>query len=116
MIRTPRPTGYVASNERFNEREFNEKGYTLIDNFLPNDIYAKIRGVLTGSGKHSYAQAEIAADPYLEHFPWNFTPGVVGKEITGGKPEEEDIYFRSVLFFSSPVSKWCPLIMGQILE
>ncbi|NNE06596.1 MAG: hypothetical protein HKN15_12805 [Xanthomonadales bacterium] len=116
MIRTPRPTGYVASNERFNEREFNEKGYTLIDNFLPNDIYAKIRGVLTGSGKHSYAQAEIAADPYLEHFPWNFTPGVVGKEITGGKPEEEHIYFTSLLFFSTPLSKWCPLIMGPILE
>ena len=112
----PIPTGYVASNERFNEDEFNEKGYTHIDNYLPDDIYRLIHGCLTGEGQISVAPHEIAKNPWLEQFPWHFGPGVVGKEVTGGVPEEKHIYFATLLFFSTPLSKWCSMIAGPLME
>jgi hypothetical protein len=106
----------VASNERFDESEFDDKGYTYIDNYLPADIFRKIHGTLTGTGPTSVAPAEIATNPWLEHFEWHFQPGVVGKEITDGKAEEHHIYFTNLLYFSTPLSKWTPLIAGPLMQ
>lgn len=110
-----RPTGFVASNDRFNEEEFNEKGYTYIDNYLSNDIFRKIHGTLTGSAAYSVSPVEIAANPWLEQFDWHFGPGVVGKEITG-RPEDQHIYFATLLYFGTPFSKWFPMIVGPLME
>jgi hypothetical protein len=109
------PTGYVASNDRFDENEFNEQGYTYIDNYLPPDIFKTMHGTLTGTGKYSVSPTEIAANPWLEQFDWNFGPGVVGKVITG-RPEERHIYFNKTLFFSTPLSKWCNLIAAPLMQ
>ena len=109
------PTGYVASNDRFNQREYQQKGYTFIDNYLPKEIWSLIHGTLTGTCEFSVSPAEFAANPWLEQFDWNFGPGVVGKEITGSA-EEQHIYFQKILFFGTPLSKWCPLIAGPLME
>lgn len=111
----PIPTGTVATNDRFNVKEFDERGYTYIDNYLPADIYRKMLGCLTGTGPASVAQHEISADPWLAHFDWHFQPGVVGKEITG-TAEEKHIYFTHLLFFSGPLTKWAPLILGPLMN
>ena len=110
-----RPTGFVASNDRFDEEEFNETGYTYIDNYLSNEIFRKIHGTLTGSAAYSVSPVEIAANHWLEQFDWHFGPGVVGKEITG-RPEDQHIYFSTLLYFGTPFSKWFPRIAGPLME
>lgn len=112
-------TGFMASNDRFNEREFNERGYTYIDNYLSKEIFTKIHGTLTGSAQYSVAPSEIAANPWLEQFSWHFGPGVVGKEITG-RPEDQHIYFTTLLYFGTPffkmVSHDCRTAHGTITK
>ena len=109
------PMSIEASWKRFNEKEYDEKGYTFIDNFLPIEIFKRIHGTLTGTGEFSLSPIEFATNPWLEQFVWQFGPGVVGKEVTGGY-EEQHIYFTNILYLSTPLSKWCSLIAGPLME
>lgn len=110
------PLIYPVSAERFDRKSFREKGYAYIDNFLPEEIYTKIRDKLTSQGTQSIRPADIAKDPWMEQFDWHYSPDVVGNR----KVEDFDemrTYFVRLLYLMAPLStKWMPLIAGPILE
>lgn len=103
------------TSSRFDVKSFREKGYAFIDNFLPDEIFRNIHDNLTGQGTYSMSPAEIAQNPWLESFDWHFSPDVVGNR----KVEDFDdmrIYLVRLLYLSTPLSKWTPLIAGPLLE
>jgi hypothetical protein len=114
VLNQSRVTSPISRN-RLDASSFAEKGYGYVDNFLPIEIHQKMRDTLTSQGAFSLSPAEIARNPWLEQFPWHFSPDVVGNR----KVEEFDemrIYLVHLLYLSTPTSKWTQLLLGPLLE